>query len=136
MKTLAFAATLALMLGAAPALANGDAPVPPEYIAPQWTLVAIDGQPAPARATIELIEPGRIAGQGPCNRWFAGQTGALPDFAVTAIGATRMACPEMEAEAEFFTALKAMTRAEVTGPVTLMLTGPDGRSMEFVRPLN
>lgn len=136
MKTLSLTALLALMLGVAPVLANGDAPVPPEYIAPQWMLVAIDGQPAPARATIELIEPGRIAGQGPCNRWFAGQSGALPEFRAEAIGATKMACPDMAAEAAFFDALQAMTRAEVTGPVTLTLTGPEGRSMEFTRPLN
>lgn len=136
MKTLALAALLALMPATGPALANGDAPVPPEYIAPQWMLVAIDGKPAAARATIEVIEPGRIAGQGPCNRWFAGQTGALPDFRAEAIGATKMACPDMAAEAAFFEALQAMTRAEITGPVTLMLTGPEGRSMEFVRPLN
>lgn len=114
--------------------ANGT--VPPEYLAPQWMLTAVDGAPFPARATIDLSEPGKITGQGPCNRFFGGYEGSLPDFRPGALASTKMACPDMAAEAALFAALAAMTRAEVTGPVTLTLTGPEGRSMEFTRPLN
>lgn len=115
--------------------AGTDAKVPPEYLAPEWALVSIDGVDVTTRASIDFSEPGRVSGQAPCNRWFAAQTAALPDFRVDAVGATKMACPDLAAEAAFFDALSQMTRAEITGPVTLTLTGPDGRAMVFVRPL-
>jgi heat shock protein HslJ len=116
--------------------AGADEAVPPDYLAIEWKLIALDGAPFPAQATIDFSQPGRVSGQAPCNRWFAGQTAPLPQFAVAAVGATRMACPDLAAEAAFFEALATMTRAEVTGPVNLTLTGDKGRSMEFVRPLN
>lgn len=110
--------------------------VPPEYLAPQWMLTAIDGQPFPAHATIDFSEPGKITGQGPCNRFFGGYDGKLPAFRPGGLAATKMACPDMGAEAAMFQALSAMTRAEVTGPLTLTLTGAEGRSMTFTRPLD
>ncbi|WP_168733040.1 META domain-containing protein [Aliigemmobacter aestuarii] len=116
--------------------AASDPTVPPEYLAPEWMLVAIDGQAFGARATIDFSEPGRVTGEAPCNRWFAGQPGTLPDLKITGIGATRMACPDLGAEQAFFEALEQMTRAEITGPVNMTLTGEKGGTMEFVRPLN
>jgi len=110
--------------------------VPSEYLAIEWLLVAVDGQPAPARATIDFATPGRISGQAPCNRYFATQSGDLPEVRLSDIGATRMACPDLAAEADFLAQLAEMTRAEVTGPTSLLLTGGKGRSMEFVRPMN
>lgn len=110
--------------------------VPSDYLAIEWLLVAVDGQPAPARATIDFATPGRISGQAPCNRYFATQSGALPDLRLSDIAATRMACPDLAAEADFLAQLAEMTRAEVTGPTSLLLTGGKGRSMEFVRPMN
>lgn len=135
MRLILAAATFGVTLSACTSLAaNGT--VPSEYLAIEWRLSSLDGQPFPAAATIDLSEPGRIAGQGPCNRFFASYEGPLPDFRPGAIGATRMACPDLAAEAAFFSALSAMTRAEVTGPVTLTLTGAEGRRMEFTRPVN
>jgi heat shock protein HslJ len=135
MRLIHAAATFALTLSACTTVAaNGT--VPAEYLAIEWRLTSLDGQPFPAGATIDLSEPGRISGQGPCNRFFASYDGPLPDFRPGAIGATRMACPDLGAEAALFAALSAMTRAEVTGPVTLTLTGPEGRRMEFTRPVN
>ncbi|MDP2080438.1 MAG: META domain-containing protein [Pseudotabrizicola sp.] len=134
MTRLTFALTAALGLAAClPAVAYG---VPPEYLAIEWKLVSIDGQPFLARGNLDLSTAGKIAGQGPCNRFFAEYGGTLPDFRLGAIGATRMACPDLAAESAMFAALGQMTRAEVTGPVTLLLTGPKGGSMEFVRPMN
>ncbi|MBN2629465.1 MAG: META domain-containing protein [Rhodobacteraceae bacterium] len=110
--------------------------VPSDYLAIEWKLIAIDDKPFPAQATIDLNTSGKIAGKGPCNRFFGSYEGPLPAFKPGALASTRMACPDMAAEAQMFAALALMTQAEVTGPVTLMLTGPDGRSMQFVRPVN
>ncbi|WP_157791910.1 META domain-containing protein [Pseudorhodobacter sp. MZDSW-24AT] len=126
----AFALTLAASL---PAPAQ---PVPADYTAIEWKLVAIDGQPFLAEARIDLATPGEVTGQGPCNRFSGRYDGTLPDFRPGALVSTRMACADLAAESAMFAALEGMTRAEVTGPTTLLLTGPKGGSMEFVRPMN
>ena len=130
------ALTLAASLGLAACLPAGADAVPSEYLAIEWKLVSIDGQPFGATGKIDLSTPGRIAGQGPCNRFSGNYDGTLPEFRPGAIAATRMACPDLAAESAMLSALGQMTRAEVTGPVTLLLTGPKGGSMEFVRPMN
>ncbi len=127
---------LSVLLSAACTATVAQDSVPSEYLAIEWKLIAIDDKPFPAHATLDLSMPGKIAGKGPCNRFFGGYQGPLPAFKPGAIGATRMACPDMAAESQMFSALAVMTQANVTGPVTLMLTGPDGRSMQFVRPVN
>ena len=65
-----------------------------------------------------------------CNRWFANQGVPYPWFEISAIGATKMACPDLTAEAQFFSSLEAMTLSEVSGDV-LVLSNDAGRSMEF-----
>ena len=123
----------ALCLAALPAAAQQ---VPSDYLAIEWKLVAIDGQPFEAEARLDLSEAGKFSGQAPCNRFFGSYDGSLPEFRPGPIGATRMACDQLAAESAMFAALEGMTRAEVTGLVTLLLTGPKGGSMEFVRPMN
>ena len=134
MTRLTLAITAAIGLAAClPAEADG---VPSAYLAPEWKLVLVDGQPFAATGKIDLSVEGKFTGQGPCNRFFGSYDGALPDFRPNAIGATKMACPDLAAESLMLATLGQMTRAEVSGPVTLVLTGPKGSSMEFVRPLN
>lgn len=95
-----------------------------------WTLQSIDGTPFGARAEIEFPDEGRIAGRGPCNSFTAAQSHPYPWFATGPIVATRMVCPDLEREAAFFTALSAMTLAEVVGD-TLILSTDTGREMVF-----
>ncbi|MFT6025395.1 MAG: heat shock protein HslJ [Ascidiaceihabitans sp.] len=95
-----------------------------------WVLDELDGKPFTARATLEFAEDGRISGQAPCNRYFAELTVPYPWFETGAIGATKMACPDLKAEAQFFKALDAMTLSEVLGNV-LILSTPEGREMVF-----
>jgi heat shock protein HslJ len=103
----------------------------------EWRLLAIDGKVVDIPATLTLDAAGRIAGKAPCNRYF-GQNGAsLPDLSLGGVAATRMACDRLADEQVYFDRLAAMTRAEMRGTGNLVLTGPDGRSMEFVRdPMN
>ena len=95
-----------------------------------YRLVELNGAPFPARATIAFPEPGRAAGEGPCNVWSAAQTVPYPWIELGPIAATRRACPELEAEVAFFAALSEATLAEVSGEV-LILSSDDGLQMVF-----
>ena len=95
-----------------------------------YNLIELGGAPFTATATIAFPEPGRAAGEGPCNTWFASQSAPYPWIEFGPIGATRRACPELEAEARFFEALSQVSLAEVLGPV-LILTTEAGEELVF-----
>ncbi|SPF78600.1 hypothetical protein ALP8811_02529 [Aliiroseovarius pelagivivens] len=95
-----------------------------------WKLVELDGASFPAKATISFPEKGRIAGQAPCNSYSGTQSAPYPWFETGPIAATKRACPDLTAEAEFFEALGQMRLAEVSGD-TLILSNEDGREMVF-----
>ncbi len=124
------------------ALAAACAPaVPPEpevgagnWLLPgtTWRLVELDGAPFAARATATLTPDGRVVGEAPCNAFRAEWTGRWPDIRFTPAAATRRACPDLEAEAAFFAALAATSRASL-GENGLTLSGEGGRSLRFVR---
>lgn len=97
-----------------------------------WQLLAIDGVVTDAPATLRLEADGTLAGAAPCNRWSAMNTATLPALTLGPIRATRMACDRLDDEQVFFEALSAMTAMAPDGDRNLILTGPDGRSMEFV----
>jgi heat shock protein HslJ len=103
------------------------------YVDPsaEYHLVEIDGEAINLRATITFPSAGEVVGQAPCNRYFATKTVPYPWFSLDGIGATRMACPEMAAETEFFAALEDMTLSKASGD-TLILSNSDGRQMVFV----
>ena len=95
-----------------------------------WTLQELNGAPFPALATLSFPNPGQIAGQAPCNRYFSSMTTPYPWFETGSVGGTRMACPEMGAETAFFAALQRATLSEVVQD-TLILSDTDGLSMVF-----
>jgi heat shock protein HslJ len=96
----------------------------------EWFLVGVEGQAAAWRASLRL-DGDKATGQAPCNRWFAGNSVALPGIALTRIGATRMACADLEQEQAYLDALQAMQRVELDQG-HLYLIGAEGRIMEFV----
>lgn len=87
-----------------------------------YRLVELDGTAFESRATISFPEKGRIVGSGPCNAYSAAQTAPYPWIEIGPVVATRRACPDLEAEQRFFSALSASSLAEVTGSV-LILSG-------------
>ncbi len=95
-----------------------------------WIWQELDGQPAPARASLRLHARGLISGQAPCNSFSAQQSAPYPWFQLGPIASTKMICPERLAEERFFTALREMTLAEISGS-TLLLTNDAGREMLF-----
>lgn len=95
-----------------------------------WTLQSLDGAPFPARATLTFPEPGRLAGQAPCNSFSGPQAAPYPWFDTGPLVTTRRACPDLAQETAFLSALEAMTLAEVQGDV-LILSTEEGRELVF-----
>ena len=98
----------------------------------EWQLLAIDGAVTDTSATLRIEEDGTLAGAAPCNRWSSVNGAELPALELRGIRATRMACDKLDEEQAFFNALSLMTTLAPDGERNLVLTGPDGRSMEFV----
>ena len=95
-----------------------------------WNLASIDGVAFDSNATITFPKEGEIAGKAPCNSYFGKQSAPYPWFGLKDIGATRMACPDLEQENLFFAALNEMTISEVVG-TTMILTNETGGEMVF-----
>ena len=100
-----------------------------------WQLVAIDGQAVDAAvsASLGIGLDGAVSGKAPCNRFTAQNMGTLPEVRLGPIAATRMACDRMAEERAFFATLAVIDLAKLAGEQYLILTGPEGRSVEFVR---
>ncbi len=95
-----------------------------------WQLTEIDGTAFDARATVTFPEPGKIAGQALCNSYTGKMDTPYPWFETGPLAATRMACPDLDAETAFLTALGEMSQSEVSGD-TMILTNETGREMVF-----
>ncbi|MEX0369840.1 MAG: META domain-containing protein [Tateyamaria sp.] len=95
-----------------------------------WTLQTLNGAAFSARATIEFAPGGPVSGQAPCNRFSAENTVPYPWFELTPIAATRMACPELDLETAYLSALGRMTQSEVREG-TLYLRNDDDEEMVF-----
>lgn len=124
-----FLAALPLLLAAA--ACAGDESVAKYGGAGQvWTLSEMDGQAFNLRATMEFDKAGWITGQAPCNRYSVKQSAPYPWFKVGPTMATKMACPDLDSENQFFRALGEMTLSEVSG-TTLILSNDADRTMVF-----
>lgn len=121
-------AALSLTACVTPAMSND------EIAGIDWHLVGLEGQEVDWTASLRF-DGEKLSGKAPCNRWFATNAAALPAIAIKAIGATKMACPDLAAESAFFETLQAMQRAELDQD-HLYLIGPEGRIMEFAKDEN
>lgn len=118
------------LLAATPALAQPSVAEGPGV----WRLVSLNGAAPQGVVTLTLAEPGRIAGQAPCNRYSGAVTIDGTAFAAGPIAATRMACDRLAEEAAYFDALAKVTTMEQAGAM-MVLTGPDVR-LDFATPVN
>jgi heat shock protein HslJ len=107
----------------------------PEPTGIEWELLAIDGQVVDIPATLNLGETGGVGGQAPCNSYGGQNRGTLPEFRLSPLRVTRMACDRLADEKLYLSTLASMTRVDRMDRRTLVLTGPDGHSMEFARDL-
>lgn len=90
-----------------------------------WHLTELNGETFEANATLSFPEAGQIAGQGPCNRYSASMTVPYPWFQTGPVQSTRMACPDLDAENVFLTALQTMTLSEVLGDTLILRNDAD-----------
>ena len=94
-----------------------------------WTLVELNGAPFTARATLSIDKDGRVSGQAPCNLFTSSNSVTDSNFDTGPIAATRMACPDLDAEAVFFAALNAMNTVDVQGDTLILRDDADGEMM-------
>ncbi len=95
-----------------------------------WQVAMVDGTPPGWTATLNLSEPGQVFGQAPCNRYSGPLTQEGRSFRPGKLAATRMACPNLQAEDEFFRLLRGIDTADHR-PGLLVLTG-GGHEMRLV----
>lgn len=86
----------------------------------QWTLIELEGAPIAAAAggtpTISLSSKDqRASGFAGCNRFFGGYELDGDRLRLTALAATRMACPDMSVEAAVLKALEATAAWKIDG---------------------
>lgn len=117
---------------------TGEAPpAAPTLAGTLWSLETLDGAPFGATARIVFAEDEAgaplVRGEAPCNG-FRGIYGVeTPEggmFDAGPLAMTRMACPELEAEGAFLTALEAATEARIEDG-RLVLSGPGGARLAF-----
>ncbi len=78
-----------------------------------WSVDTIAGVPFTADATLTFGENGALNGKAPCNSFAGRIDGAWPDIRLGGFRATLMACPQLAAEAVFFTALATVRHGEM-----------------------
>ena len=103
----------------------------------EWLLEEMSGNGVVdhARATLVFPEPGKVAGNGSCNRFF-GTTEIHGDtIKLGAMGSTRMACPEaiMNQEAKYLEELQAAERFEWKDPYLLIYCKGTEKPLRFSR---
>ncbi len=107
----------------------------PDPTGVEWQLLAIDGHIVDIPATLTMTASGDVSGKAPCNSYGGQNRATLPEMNLTALRATRMACDRLDDEQTYFDALTVMTRLDRADDRTLVLTGLNGRSLEFARDL-
>ncbi|MEO0358568.1 MAG: META domain-containing protein, partial [Pseudomonadota bacterium] len=95
-----------------------------------YELVDLNGSTPSFPVTLRLGHKGAMSGQAQCNSYMTTTQDPYPWMNLTAIAATKRACPHLAEEAAFFDALESMTLAEAAGPVVL-LSNDAGDEMEF-----
>lgn len=102
----------------------------------EWALVDLEGGPADhGQATLTFPEAGKIAGSGSCNRFFGSAEINGDAIKFSAMGSTRMACPEeiMNQESKYLEALQAAERFEWKDPYLLIYCKGIEKPLRFTR---
>jgi heat shock protein HslJ len=104
------------------------------YVDPDtiWMLTDLNGHSPKSEITLTFPEQGKIAGRAPCNRYFGPQTKPLPWFETGPIASTKMACPNLDEESQYFQTLEKSTLAEVS-KTTLILSDDAGPLLTYKR---
>lgn len=133
------AAAMLAMTACAGAPPPEPAPPPPPPVAAKleagsWSLAALENAPPPAPLSISFAD-GSMQGKAFCNRFFGDYLKDGQILRIVAVGSTRMACPHLDAEQQFFGLFTDTDHYEIDadGRLTLIdLNG--GRGLVFARP--
>ncbi|WP_234267343.1 META domain-containing protein [Hydrogenophaga sp. NFH-34] len=130
---------LPALLAAAALTASCATPPPASVVwGSEWQLQALGDQPVLHRplATLNFPEPGRIAGNGSCNRFFGSASIDGANLRIEQTGMTRMACaePVNAQEMHYMKALTAAQRFELLGDVLLIHSSALDKPLRFVKP--
>lgn len=95
-----------------------------------WKLVSLNGTTNDAYSaevesfTLQFLPENKLAGTGACNR-FNGEYNIAPnnELKITMGGSTRMACPNLNLEQDYFTALSNVTNYNVAVDTLTLLNG-------------
>lgn len=102
----------------------------------EWQLQDLDGVAADhGNATLTFPEAGKVAGNGSCNRFFGAAEINGDAIKLSAMGSTRMACPEpvMNQESKYLEALQAAERFEWNDPYLMIYCKGFEKPLRFVR---
>ena len=97
-----------------------------------WILTDLNGKSPQSELTLTFPERGTIAGRAPCNRYFGAQTKPLPWFETGPIASTKMSCPNLDEESQYFQTLEKSKLAEVS-KTTLILSNDTGPLLTYKR---
>ena len=95
-----------------------------------WHLVEARGLSQAPKARIHFPQPGKITGQAPCNSYFTTQNAPYPWFETGLLGVSKIACPALKAEQQYFALLGQARQAEVLGNI-LILSDDAGPLLTF-----
>jgi heat shock protein HslJ len=103
-----------------------------------WRLVEVQGAAAleGVEATLEFPEPGRVAGNGSCNRFSGSIQVTGNSVMIRQLAATRMACIEPAAnrqELDYLGALEASGRYSIQGDVLELYSARGAPPLRFRR---
>lgn len=77
------------------------------------------------RVNISFDAEGKVSGQAPCNRYFAGWKQNGQQLSIDKIGATKMACPLLQQEQAFFAQLTKVNNFEIRQTILLLKQGDE-----------
>ncbi len=107
---------------------------PPELEAGKWSLSSFDGAPPPSALSVGF-ESGSLKGEAFCNKFFGDYRKEGATLRIVAVGTTRKACPELDAEQKFFGVFTETSSYEIDPAGQLTLVDRDGgRGLVFARP--
>jgi len=112
-------------------------PASPSLLKTTWLLEDLGGAGVldRARATLAFTEPGRVAGNSSCNRFFGSVTLSGQSITFGQLGSTRMACVAAVAaqEAKYLKALMDAERFVLDGSVLLIYAKAMDKPLRFTR---
>lgn len=98
----------------------------------QWQLVQIEGRDiTPSdNYTIKFASDNTMSGIADCNRLMAKYTATEKgSMAISNVGSTRMACPDMEQEQRFISVLESTTNYKMDGPMLILISDGEMRAI-------